>query len=160
MLEKRWDHIRNVKSDRNRSNKNTYLVTKNGFRHEFQSLWQSNGITVILIRFCVNGCLRHAREMVRSKTKCKMWRRQNKNKHLPSSQKNGLRLEFLTLRQSDSITIFLIKFCVDWCLSHAWETVRSDTNCKIATATEIDESLTIVTKKPIATRVANSALIQ
>ena len=106
------------------------LSQKNRFRHDFRILCPSNGIIVILIEFCVDWCLWQARETVRSKTNRKMWRRQNKNKTLTLLQKNGSRHEFSILRPSDSITVFLIQFRVDWCLWQAREMVRSHTKCK------------------------------
>ena len=161
MLEKRWDHIRNEKSDCDRTKtKHLPLSQKNRLRLEFPNLRLSHCVTLFLIKFRVDWCLRHAREMVRSYTKCKKWRQPNKMKHLPLSQKNGSRHESPTLRQSNGITVFLIKFRVDWCLSHARATVRTHTKCKIVTTKEQNETLTSVTKKQTAARVPNSTPLQ
>jgi hypothetical protein len=108
---------------RQNKNKTLTLSQKNGLPHEFSILRQSNGITAFLIQFCVEWCLSQTRETVRSHTKCKKWRQQNKNKTLTLSQKNGFQHEFSILRPSNGITVYPIEFHVDWCLRHAWETV-------------------------------------
>jgi hypothetical protein len=135
---------------------------KNRLQLDFTIPRKSDGTTVFLIEILVDWCLRHAWETVRSHTKCKKWWQHKATKHVPSSQKTQLRLEFSIPRQSNSTTVFLIEIRVDWCLRLARETVRSYTNCRKwrRQRTESNESLSIVTKKPIATQVANSTPIQ
>jgi hypothetical protein len=130
MLDKRWDHIRNVKSDGDRT---LIWSRKNGLRHEFPILRPSNSITAFLIKFCVDGCLRHVRQTVRTHSKCKKWRRQNKNKTLTSATKKRIATWISNATPIQWHDCLPHWFCVEWSLRNVWQTVRTHSKCKIET---------------------------